>query len=65
MTLHKKGELFDLICKNPGEMSFIDDCETYDDYLKTYTDAGFDTEIAAYTESEFNALKSGFKSAKK
>lgn len=61
MTLHKKAELFDLVCRDPGEMGFIIDSETYDDYIKTYTDAGFKSDIAVYTEAEFNLLKQGFR----
>jgi len=60
MTLHKKAELFDLIKRDPGEMGFIVDSKTYDDYIKTYTDAGFTKDIVVYSEDEFNALKQGF-----
>jgi len=61
MTLHKKAELFDLISRDPGEMGFVIDSDTYDEYLSTYTDAGFSKETAVYTEEEFKALKQGFR----
>lgn len=52
--------ILDLVKRNPGEMGFIMQTKTYEEYLATYSDAGFDTKEAVYNEHEFNALKSYF-----
>ena len=52
--------ILDLVKKHPGEMGFIMQTKTYEEYLATYSDAGFDTKEAAYNEYEFSALKAYF-----
>ena len=52
--------IFDLVKKDPGELGFILQEKTYEDYIKTYTDIGGKAEDATYTELEFNALKHYF-----
>jgi len=65
MTLHKKAELFDLISRDPGEMGFIEQSETYDDYVATFYDAKLGPDDVVYTKEEFKKLKEGFKEASK
>ena len=60
LTLHKKAELFDLIDKDPGELGFILQAETYDKYIETFTEIGLKTTDAPYSIEEFNKLKSYF-----
>lgn len=60
MTLHRKGELFDLICKDPGELGFIIQEKDYDAYIETFTSIGGSAEDAPYTREEFNTLKEFF-----
>ena len=60
--------IFDLIKKYPEELGFVLDSKTYDDYIKTYTDAGGMKEDAELSKQEFEALKDYFltiKSSKK
>ena len=60
--------IFDLIKKYPEELCFVLDSKTYDDYIKTYTDAGGMKEEAELSKQEFEALKDYFltiKSSKK
>ena len=60
--------IFDLIKKYPEELGFVLDSRTYDDYVKTYTDAGGMKEDAELSKQEFEALKDYFltiKSSKK
>ena len=60
--------IFDLIKKYPEELCFVLDSKTYDDYVKTYTDAGGMKEDAELSKQEFEALKDYFltiKSSKK
>jgi len=52
--------IFSLIKKAPGELGFILQEKTYQDYLATYTDAGGTVDEAAYTEHEFKTLKDYF-----
>ena len=56
--------IFDLIKKYPEELCFVLDSKTYDDYVKTYTDAGGTEEEVELSEQEFNALKDCFLNAK-
>ena len=53
-------KILELVKKNPGELSFVYDSHTYDDYLKTYTDIGGSIEEAFYSEDEFKILKDYF-----
>ena len=60
--------IFDLIKKYPEELGFVLESKTYDDYVKTYTDAGGMKEEATVSKQEFEALKDYFltiKSSKK
>ena len=60
--------IFDLIKKYPEELCFILESKTYDDYIKTYTDAGGTKEDATLSKQEFEALRDYFltiKSSKK
>ena len=60
--------IFDLIKKYPEELGFVLESKTYDDYVKTYTDAGEMKEEAELSKQEFEALKDYFltiKSSKK
>ena len=60
--------IFDLIKKYPEELCFVLESKTYDDYVKTYTDAGGMKEDAELSRQEFEALKNYFltiKSSKK
>ena len=60
--------IFDLIKKYPEELCFVLESKTYDDYVKTYTDAGGMNEEAELSKQEFEALKDYFltiKSSKK
>ena len=60
--------IFDLIKKYPEEFGFVLDSNTYDDYVKTYTDVGEMKEEAELSKQEFEALKDYFltiKSSKK
>ena len=60
--------IFDLIKKYPEELCFVLESKTYDDYVKTYTDAGGMKEEAELSRQEFEALKNYFltiKSSKK
>ena len=60
--------IFDLIKKYPEELGFVLESKTYDDYVKTYTDAGGMREEATLSKQEFEALKDYFltiKSSKK
>ena len=60
--------IFDLIKKYPEELGFVLESKTYDDYVKTYTDAGGTKEEAALSKQEFDALNDYFltiKSSKK
>ena len=56
--------IFDLIKKYPEELSFVLESKTYDDYVKTYTDAGGTEEEVELSEQEFNALKDCFSNVK-
>ena len=60
--------IFDLIKKYPEELGFVLESKTYDDYVKTYTDAGGMKEEAELSKQEFEALSDYFltiKSSKK
>ena len=60
--------IFDLIKKYPEELGFVLESKTYDDYVKTYTDAGGMKEEAELSKQEFDALNDYFltiKSSKK
>ena len=60
--------IFDLIKKYPEELGFVLESKTYNDYIKTYTDAGGVKEEAELSKQEFEALKDYFltiKSSKK
>ena len=60
--------IFDLIKKYPEELGFVLESKTYDDDVKTYTDAGGMKEEAELSKQEFEALKDYFltiKSSKK
>ena len=52
--------IFDLIKKYPEELCFVLESKTYDDYVKTYTDAGGMKEEAELSKQEFEALKDYF-----
>ena len=57
-----------LVKKYPEELCFVLESKTYDDYVKTYTDAGGMKEDAELSRQEFEALKNYFltiKSSKK
>ena len=56
--------IFDLIKKYPEELCFVLEANTYDDYVKTYTDAGGTEEEVELSEQEFNALKDCFVNVK-
>ena len=56
--------IFDLIKKYPEELCFVLESKTYDDYVKTYTDAGGTEEEVELSEQEFNALKDCFLNVK-
>ena len=56
--------IFDLVKKYPEELCFVLDANTYDDYVKTYTDAGGTEEEVELSEQEFNALKDYFLNVK-
>ena len=56
--------IFDLIKKYPEELCFVLEANTYDDYVKTYTDAGGTEEEVELSEQEFNALKDCFLNVK-
>ena len=56
--------IFDLVKKYPEELCFVLEANTYDDYVKTYTDAGGTEEEAELSEQEFNALKDYFLNVK-
>ena len=53
-------EILSLVKRSPGELGFVYSSKTYEDYLKTYTDAKFPAESAVYTEEEFKVLKDYF-----
>ena len=60
--------IFDLIKKYPEELGFVLESKTYDDYVKTYTDASGMKEEAELSKQEFDALNDYFltiKSSKK
>ena len=46
--------------KYPEELCFVLESKTYDDYVKTYTDAGGTKKEAALSKQEFEALKDYF-----
>ena len=52
--------IFDLIKKYPEELCFVLESKTYDDYVKTYTDAGGMKEEAELSKQESEALKDYF-----
>ena len=52
--------IFDLIKKYPEDLSFVLESNTYDDYVKTYTDAGGTKKEATLSKQEFEALKDYF-----
>lgn len=52
--------IFDLIKKYPEELCFVLESKTYDDYIKTYTDAGRMKEEVELSKQEFEALKDYF-----
>ena len=56
--------IFDLVKKYPEELCFVLEANTYDDYVKTYTDAGGTEEEVELSEQEFNALKDYFLNVK-
>ena len=56
--------IFDLIKKYPEELCFVLEANTYDDYVKRYTDAGGTEEEVELSEQEFNALKDYFLNVK-
>ena len=56
--------IFDLVKKYPEELCFVLEANTYDDYVKTYTDAGGIEEEVELSEQEFNALKDCFLNVK-
>ena len=56
--------IFDLVKKYPEELCFVLDANTYDDYVKTYIDAGGTKEEVELSEQEFNALKDCFLNVK-
>lgn len=53
--------IFDLVKRDPGEVGFIEQCKSYEEYVATYTDIGGKKEEAVYSEEEFNALRKYFK----
>ena len=52
--------VWDLVKKHPGELGFILQAKTYEEYVATYTDIGGKPEDAVYSEQEFNNLKAFF-----
>ena len=56
--------IFDLVKKYPEELCFVLEVNTYDDYVKTYTDAGGTEEEVELSAQEFNALKDYFLNVK-
>lgn len=60
VNFDRDSYIFDLIKKHPGELCFVFDSKTYDDYVQTYTDAGGTKEDVELSEREFNALKAYF-----
>ena len=60
VSFDRENYIFDLVKKHPGELGFILQCKTYEDYLATYTDAGGSADEAAYSEAEFTTLKDYF-----
>ena len=56
--------IFDLVKKYPEELCFVLEANTYDDYVKTYTDVGGTEEEVELSEQEFNALKDYFLNVK-
>ena len=56
--------IFDLIKKYPEELCFVLESKTYDDYVKTYTDAGGMKEEAELSKQEFDAIKDYFLTVK-
>lgn len=59
MTTSNK-KIIELIKRNPGELCFVYDSKTYEDYLKTYIDARLPTSSAVYNLEEFKILKDCF-----
>lgn len=59
MTISNK-KIIELVKRNPGELCFVYDSKTYEDYLKTYTDADMSTDNAVYNRDEFKILKDCF-----
>lgn len=49
--------VLEVTSKAPEELGFVQSCETYADYVKTYTDIGGSLDEVAFTEDEFNFLK--------
>lgn len=52
--------IFDLVKRDPGELGFITQSKSYEEYIATYTDIGWKAEDATYNEHEFKALKDYF-----
>lgn len=59
--LEEEIEIWDIVRKHPGEICFVLDSDTYEDYEKTYTDVGGSIEEVELTKEEFNKLKTYFK----
>jgi len=60
VSFDSESYIWDLVKKHPGELGFILQAKTYDEYLATYTDAGGTIDEAAYNEHEFSVLKDFF-----
>ena len=60
VNFDRDSYILDLVKKHPGELCFVLDSKTYDDYVQTYIDAGGTKEEAELTEHEFNNLKAYF-----
>jgi len=60
VSFDNESYIWDLVKKHPGELGFILQAKTYEDYLATYTDAGGTADEAAYNEHDFGILKDFF-----
>ena len=53
-------EILELIKRDPGELAFVMQENTYEDYVNTYIDAGGTANDAVFSEEEYKALREFF-----
>ena len=60
VAFDEEAYIWDLVKRDPGEIGFILQAKTYEEYVATYTDIGGKAEDAIFNETEFKAIKAYF-----